>query len=245
MKIKLLKGSMIGLVFFVSGFVNVANAGFITSSLGNLNSLTADYNQTGTGLFPSFNTTGFGALNGTGTTSDATNDSATFKLSLANLSAFTGTTDQYLFESGGVGHGIGIVYQAGNLITFAQRTYNPLNTLSLDVTSMIGQSFDIVASLSFDDNFMRLFVGGSLFGELAIGTSSNDWDGGNGGAFGTLNSSSVMGTSGIAFASGTLSDFNYYHDIVVDASVVPAPSTLAIFALGIIGLASRRFKEKS
>jgi len=242
MKIKLLNRSIVGLVFFVGGFVNVANAGLITSSLGNLNSLEADFNQTDTGSFSSFDETGFGALNGTTSTFDASIDSATFKLSLMDLSAFTGTKDQYLFESGGGESGIGIVYQAGNLITFAQRTNNPLNTLSLDVTSMIGQSFDIVASLSFDDNFMRLFVGESLFGELAIDTSSYDWDGGNAGAFGTLSGGSVMDTTGIAFNSGTLSDFNYYHDIVVD---VPEPTTFAIFAFGIAGLALRRLKENS
>lgn len=245
MKFKFFKVAMTGLTFFVGGFVNLANAGLITSSLGNLSSLTADYNQTAIGSFSSFNAASFGALNGTGTTSDASNDSATFKLSLTNLSAFTGTTDQYLFESGGAGHGIGIVYQSGNLITFAQRTGNPLNTLSLDVTTMIGQDFDIVASLSLVGNFMRLFVGENLFGELAIGMSSNDWDGSNGGAFGQGNSSLVMNAAGVDFASGGLSDFNYYHDIVVDASVVPEPSTLSIFALGMLGLVSRRFMKQS
>ena len=243
MEFKFFKVAMTGLTFFVGGFVNLANAGLITSSLGNLSSLTADYNQTAIGSFSSFNAASFGALNGTGTTSDASNDSATFKLSLTNLSAFTGTTDQYLFESGGESHGIGIVYQSGNLITFAQRTVNPLNTLSLDVTTMIGQDFDIVASLSLDGNFMRLFVGENLFGELAIGMSSNDWAGSSGSAFGQGNSNLVMNAAGVDFASGGLSDFNYYHDIVVDASVVPEPSTLAIFALGMLSLASRRFKK--
>ena len=39
---------------------------------------------------------------------------------------------------------------------------------------------------------------------------------------------------------------DYYHALMVrNASQVPEPSTLAIFALGMIGLASRRFKKQS
>jgi len=52
----------------------------------------------------------------------------------------------------------------------------------------------------------------------------------------------------------TLSDFNYHsaqlrfagvESVKLESNEVPEPSTLAIFALGMIGLASRRFKKQS
>jgi hypothetical protein len=242
MKFKLLKAAITGATLLVTGF---ANAGLITTNLDGLNSLTADLTQTTIGTINTFQNRDFLALNGTNTTSDASTDSATFKLSLSNLSAWSGSNDQYLFESGGATHGIGIVYQENNIFTFAQRTNgNLFQTISLDASSLIGESFDIIASISLDDNFMRLFVGSEIFGEAFISSSANKWAGGDNGAFGMLNSSSVMGRSATDsnFSSGVLTEFNYYHDIVVD---VPEPTTLAIFALGIMGLAARRFKKQS
>ncbi|WP_259367983.1 PEP-CTERM sorting domain-containing protein [Colwellia sp. BRX8-9] len=241
MKFKLLKAAITGATLLVTGF---ANAGLITN-LDGLNGLTADYTKATVGNLTgipggsnSFNRADFG------TSSDASKDSATFKLNVESLTAFTGNNKfQYLFESGGAGNGIGIYYNAANEITFSQRTGARINTISLDVTSLIGQSFDIVASLSLDDNLMRMFIGENIFSEQALITGSNDWDGGNGGAFGKDNSSLVSeNNTGRAFASGGLSGFAYYHDTVVD---VPEPTTLAIFALGIMGLAVRRFKKQS
>jgi hypothetical protein len=242
MKFKLLKAAVTGATLLITGF---ANAGLITN-LDGLNGLTADYtkatvgNLTGIpgGSGSSFNKADFG------TSSDASLDSATFKLNVESLTAFTGNSKfQYLFESGGSGNGIGIYYNTANEITFKQRTGSKINTISLDVTSLIGQSFDIVASLSLDDNLMRMFIGENIFSEQALITGSTDWDGGNGGAFGKDNSSLVTGNStGRTFASGELSEFAYYHDTVVD---VPEPTTLAIFSLGIMGLALRRSKKQS
>jgi hypothetical protein len=242
MKFKLLKAAVTGATLLITGF---ANAGLITN-LDGLNGLTADYtkatvgNLTGIpgGSGSSFNKADFG------TSSDASLDSATFKLNVESLTAFTGNSKfQYLFESGGSGNGIGIYYNTANEITFKQRTGSKINTISLDVTSLIGQSFDIVASLSLDDNLMRMFIGENIFSEQALITGSTDWDGGNGGAFGKDNSSLVTGNStGRVFASGELSEFAYYHDTVVD---VPEPTTLAIFSLGIMGLALRRSKKQS
>lgn len=243
MKFKLLKAAITGATLLVTGF---ANAGLITN-LDGLNSLTADYSKANTGNLSGIagGTRGW-SFNGAdfGTSSDASKDSATFKLNVESLTAFTGNNKfQYLFESGGAGNGIGIYYNAANEITFSQRTGTRINTISLDVTSLIGQSFDIVASLSLDDNLMRMFIGENIFSEQALITGSNDWDGGNGGAFGKDNSSLVSeNNTGRAFASGGLSGFAYYHDTVVD---VPEPTTLAIFALGIMGLAVRRFKKQS
>lgn len=46
-------------------------------------------------------------------------------------------------------------------------------------------------------------------------------------------------------SAGNYSEYDWYnmHSLYVRAAAVPEPSTLAIFALGIMGLASRRFKK--
>lgn len=43
----------------------------------------------------------------------------------------------------------------------------------------------------------------------------------------------------------TLSNGNFTDSIEINITQVPEPSTLAVFALGLMGLASRRFKSKS
>jgi hypothetical protein len=62
------------------------------------------------------------------------------------------------------------------------------------------------------------------------------------------------GTGQLAYVSGLGVDWNSYRNntnnnystmLVRQANHVPEPSTLAIFALGMIGLASRRFKKQS
>jgi len=172
MKFKLLKAAMAGATLLVTGF---AHAGLITN-LDGLNGLTADYTKATVGNLTgipgggsSFNEADFG------TSGDASKDSASFKLSVAGLTAFTGDNKfQYLFESGGSGNGIGIYYNADNEISFSQRTGRRINTISLDVTSLMGQNFDIVASISMDDNLMRMFIGENIFAEQALITGSND-----------------------------------------------------------------------
>jgi len=52
--------------------------------------------------------------------------------------------------------------------------------------------------------------------------------------------------SGFKFSTGEAHLFSFNAvDVGVEVSSVPEPSTLAIFALGIMGLASRRFKKQS
>jgi hypothetical protein len=52
--------------------------------------------------------------------------------------------------------------------------------------------------------------------------------------------------SGFKFSTGNAHLFSFDAvDVGVEVSAVPEPSTLAIFALGMIGLASRRFKKQS
>jgi len=225
-----------------------ANAGLITNLAG-AGKLTGDYNQetagslagmTGGSSVNSFNGADFGA------STDASRDNATFKVSIDNLTANTTAGNQFLFEFGGTGTGIALWYNASNEITFAHKqgstTYNEI---SFDVSSLFGEYIDIYASISLDDNLMSLFIGDEPnFFSKQINASGNlgDWDGSNGGAFGVNNGSFV---SGAAFTSGGTSTFKYYHDTFVDVAAVPEPTTLAIFALGVMGLAARRFKKQS
>jgi len=225
-----------------------ANAGLITDLAG-IGQFAADYNQahvgsltgmTGGTSVNSFNGADFGA------SSDASKDNATFKVSIDNLTANTTADNQFLFEFGGIGTGIALWYNASNEITFAHKqgstTYNEI---SFDVSSLFGETFDIYASISLDDNLMSLFIGDEPnFFSKQINAVGNlgDWDGSNGGAFGVNNGSFV---SGVAFTSGSTDSFKYYHDTFVDVAAVPEPTTHAIFALGVMGLAARRFKKQS
>jgi hypothetical protein len=231
-----------------SSLNNIANASPIKANINSLENLTADYSQNDVGNFSnltggknqwSFHGADFSGLNGTSSTSDASQDSATFKLTVENLAAFSGGSNhQYLFESGGKGNGIGVFYNENNEIVFSQRTQSLINTVSIDATSLIGSSFDIVATISFEDDLMNLFVGDSLFSQTTLLSGSNDWSGGNGGAFGKNNSSLVSGNgTGRAFNNGQVKDFSYFHDVVVS---VPEPSSIAILALAVIGLAFRK-----
>ncbi len=231
-----------------SSLNNIALAGPIKTNINTLDNMTADYSQNAAGNFSgltggrnqwSFHEADFGSLNGTSATNDASRDSATFTLTVENLTDFTGDSrHQYLFESGGRGNGLGVYYNENNEIVFSQRTQQLINTVSIDATSLLGTSFDIIATISFEDELMRLIVDDSLYAETNLLSGSNDWSGGNGGAFGQNNASLVSGNgTGRAFNNGQVSGFNYFHDVVV---VVPEPISIAILALGVIALAFRR-----
>jgi hypothetical protein len=252
MKNKFLKIAITGLMFFVGGYSNIVNANVVTIGLNSLNNFTPDFVQAGTGPFNSlgnsgngttFNQAQFGALNGTTSTTDASRDSATFKLSVDSLAAFTsGENFQYLFESGAGARGIGIKYGENNILSFGSRQDPYFNVLSLDVTSLIGTSFDIVASLSLDGNLMNFFAG-DLFDQLKISTNFVDWDGGGAGGFGDHVSHSLFGNNnaGQSFTAGTLSNFSYYNNVVV----VPEPTPIALLGLSLVLIGYRRRQMKS
>ncbi len=246
-KMKFINTVLVVTFLAFSSLNNIAHAGPIKTNINNVDNLTADYSQSNAGNFSgitggyngwSFNGADFGGLNGTSTTSDASKDSATFKFTVENLAGFIGDSKhQYLFEAGGRVNGIGVYYNDNNEIVFSQRTQSLINTISVDASSLIGSSFDIVATISFEDDLMRLFVDDNYV-ETSLLSGSNDWSGRNGGAFGQNNSSLVSGNgTGRAFSSGQVADFSYFHDVVV---FVPEPSSIALLGLAIIALAFRR-----
>lgn len=252
MKFKLLKVAITGFTLCVGGCLNLAHATSIR--LFDIGNLTADFSQANTGNFTNipgggnggktFDFADFGTLNGTASTMDASMDSVTFKLSVTDLIAFSGTNNQTFMESGATTNGIGIFYQANNLITFASR-YNGglINKVSLDASSLINQSFDIVASLSLESNYMNLFVGDLLSDQVALITPFLDWTGTNDGGFGkTSGNSNVMGVTGNNFTSGTLSNFNFYNSVVVQ---IPEPAPIALLGLSLVLVGYRRRQIKS
>jgi len=104
-------------------------------------------------------------------------------------------------------------------------------------------TFDFISAFFHQDNRVPSRAVTSLFGLDENGntiystniTTTNDW---------TKHSFSWTGITSLKWTASSanigIDDFEYS---VADASV-PEPSTLAIFALGIMGLASRRFKKQ-
>ena len=101
--------------------------------------------------------------------------------------------------------------------------------------------------VSFD--FAKTFFKNGKHRKLNEGSIEYSIDGGT---FKELDLSNLAGVGKVignrfAFRTPTNAQQFYINALAVDAShvTVPEPSTLAIFALGIMGLASRRFKKQS
>lgn len=101
---------------------------------------------------------------------------------------------------------------------------------------------DATGMSAFDDEFSAMSTNK---GEIAIGWVA-DPTGGLSYAFFTSDGDIRAGVSDTPSRLGPfLNNDTRYRSTLLVRSAVPEPSTLAIFALGMIGLASRRFTEKS
>ena len=90
---------------------------------------------------------------------------------------------------------------------------------------------------------------------MSIGNNDGAWNDGyvNNHSYDKNKGSIDVGTVGVAGVSHTISQFRilaletftFKKAAIESKTKVPEPSTLAIFALGIIGLASRRFKKNT
>lgn len=229
MKNKLLNSALVGLLLSISSFAN-ANLMFVTSlNQQDVTPVAGQQNYTGQ-LGDDFTVnqdiwiTSVGAFDhlGDGTFGDLywqLFDVSSGNLLYSTTITATGTRP--------VGSGIADNYV---WLDLAQSIQLDANT----VYSAVAYGFDDV-----DRNFNTAFapnnplnVGYNTIGLTAPATGSARWDG----AFGTLpiNAGNALSTQPYHFGAA---NFKY-------TTEVPEPSTLAIFALGMIGLVSRRFKKQ-
>jgi hypothetical protein len=119
-----------------------------------------------------------------------------------------------------------------NSPTFSQATLTADGNINFDFSSAFLGSFNSAASLTFEGFFAG---GGSITQTLSLGLNTRA----------LFNFTGFNNLSSLVISAPTDGLFALMDDLTVSASSVPEPSTLAIFALGIIGLASRRFKKQS
>ncbi len=131
------------------------------------------------------------------------------------------------------------------------------NLMVTEIATLLGTSNTLIGnSRFFDITDVKLEIGNYAIVARGFGSDSN----GNAGSFGPApiindDSGVIQFIGGGYFGGSSITDFNLIPDsgpanrydagtfIYNRAMQVPEPSTLAIFALGVIGLASRRFKK--
>jgi hypothetical protein len=215
MKFKLLKVILAGLVLSTSCFINVANAGLIA-----LDSTRLIGNQ------------GYGG-------SLSMHFEVLTAINVTELGAYDSNQDGFTSQ-------------------IAVGIYNrDTNTMVTEIATFLGTSDPLTGySRFFDITDVVLDVGN--YAIVARGFNSNDKNGnaGSDGPAPTIDNGSglIQFVGGGYYGGSSINDFNLTADggpaNRYDAGTfmytkVPEPSTLAIFALGMIGLASRRYKKKS
>ena len=230
MRQKLLKTFITGLVLACNCLVNIANAGLIV------------YTDRGDWLAaigaPDF-TENFNSI-----TSDTLVNESTFILNGVSYQD-SGYRNILIDSIGGVfGSGIGIDNTTFlNLPGYNNNSY--LNVLFPEYVSAFGWD-----TLNYDHGNEQAIIqiNGNMFDAVSSKSCGSDCN--VTGFFG------VVATEGSAFNSvlvtapvtedGSLGTYNGFDNLAYKtATYVPEPSTIAIFALGMIGLTSRRFKKQS
>lgn len=233
MKIKCIKTIFSGMVFSVLCLLNVANAGLIT--LGD--------SLSGGGV------DGWQAIMVINENDAYTNSSGAAELITVNSFNFTVGTNR--------GQVTPFVVKINNSATndftilaigetrYSGTDYFSTGNFSFDFSTMLSQftlaAGDIIASgfLDADANgnsagsVIPYINGDSLF---LTGSSNNS---GSGDLSQGIGQAPTFGNS--TFVNGLNRDYSY--NITADVKAVPEPSTLAIFALGIVGFATRRFNK--
>jgi hypothetical protein len=205
MKNTFLKASLVGLIMFASGIVNIANSTLILSidEVGNDVVMTAvgSYDMAGL-IYHGANCCASSNINGSGQSFTVGVSQPPHYWDVWVGMAISGTS--VLYVNGAVAHTVadsatgelwGLIGN-GNFMHTVGGKYGLADTVTLDSSATFLNH--TLASLNLKENSMRLYTWN---GEAQI--------------------------------------------VIKTATQVNAPSTLAIFALGLIGLASRRFKKKS
>ncbi|MDO6447576.1 PEP-CTERM sorting domain-containing protein, partial [Colwellia sp. 1_MG-2023] len=126
-------------------------------------------------------------------------------------------------------------------------TYNQYNyawVTANNSTYRIDSYGNVNISGSSDFTYYNAFNGGGTNGNWLLNAANNTIALNGAGGVGTQ----ILKTSLFTVADitdMTYNQYNYAWVTVTKSTDVPEPSTLAIFALGMIGLASRRFKKQS
>jgi hypothetical protein len=231
MKCKFINAALVGIIFSVTATMNVANAGLISLDTSNVIGSSSFYDSRFLAEFVLDNQSG---------SITETNQSANDADGGYWLNPNNGTLDAWITIDLGKAYVIDFV----ELFNTHNAHYNDRGT----------GDFRILASNSVTD------LGGNLGYDLTtdeVTLIDSTLIAETNGGFLAAQSFSVTNSTGYRYiqfnadtvaAGGAPHASNVYglNEIRVSAvSTVPEPSTLAIFALGMIGLASRRFKKKS
>lgn len=218
MNLKMLKAAFAGLVLSVSGF---ANAGLITSELITPDN-TVDFSQ-----FGAFNFTNgpieIGALVGESIIWSSTNNSSVIGNGAYGLASNGSWNDMNGYIGLNTGNG-------SMFISFAD---GPIHEFSLLTNYAPGNGQFILEAFGFDNVLLESY---DITALAPIVTNTNN-TGASRGISRENNDIYSIRLSNAYVVADNLS-FNRL------SQEVPEPSTLAIFALGIMGLASRKFKKQ-
>ncbi|WP_259366457.1 MULTISPECIES: PEP-CTERM sorting domain-containing protein [unclassified Colwellia] len=217
MKFKVLRTAITGLIFSVSCFLNIANAGLITKDYVALNDglitidTTSNQEWLDVSIFVGMN---LQLLSGTNQWSDAGFRLAS-TVEIFNLYKNAGIL--YINDYNNI-YDLGDSSSANAASQLAsQRLYNMLGGSPAN----FGGRSDIHGLQSDADNDGNAYLARlQTSGRAAINTNGDSW--------------------GVTYTRHEAVGAFFVRDI----TDVPEPSTLAIFALGMIGLASRRFKKQ-
>jgi len=246
MKLKCIKAAVVGLIFSASCLLNVANAGLIHSYEFSGNASDGTGSANGTVYGATLTTDRHGNLNSAynfdGNDAIVANFVSPSTTTFAMWATWNGNEVDMLFNSGPNGQGPDLFFYS--------------NKISWNTWDSASNPFGLISNTNINDGEFHhyavvndagkavttLYIDGSIFGTAAYKYRSNN-------EF-TIGAASSGGGYGWHGKIDDVQIFDTSLDLVGVQSLmvsneVPEPSTLAIFALGMIGLASRRLKKKS
>jgi hypothetical protein len=246
MKFKFFNAALIGLILSTSSLVSTAHAALIHSYDFSGDASDGTGSANGTVYGATLTTDRYGIANSAyafdGNDAIVANFSSPATATFAMWATWNGTQDDMLFNSGPNRQGVDLFFW-NNIISWNtwDAGNNPFGNISS--TSINDGDFHHYAVVNDAVNSLTtLYIDGNLFGTAVYKYRNNS-------SF-TIGAAQSNGDWGW---SGKIDDVQVYNTALDAAGIqasmsiteVPEPSTLAIFALGMIGLASRRFKKQS